>query len=86
MAGALASARCPGLILKIVCFDEIDLAWAKRVRERAGPDVPLFLSAGTPVPSPGRSAMRSATAIDGCASGSPPTWNWRTRVCCRSCT
>lgn len=40
-----------GLVLKIVCFDEIDLAWAKEV---AGhwPSVPLFLSAGTPVPSP----------------------------------
>lgn len=42
------AARC---ILKVVCFDERDLAWAK---ERAAryPNLPLFLSAGTPVPAP----------------------------------
>jgi 7-carboxy-7-deazaguanine synthase len=51
MTSALASPAAPSLILKIVCFDEIDLAWAKQVRRRWS-DVPLFLSAGTPVPSP----------------------------------
>lgn len=39
-------------VLKIVCFDETDLSWAKRVAERY-PELPLFLSAGTPVPSVG---------------------------------
>ena len=35
-----------------MCFDETDLEWAKQVCSRwAG--VPVFLSAGTPVPSPG---------------------------------
>lgn len=37
--------------LKIVCFDEIDLRWAKQVAA-AHPELPLHLSAGTPVPSP----------------------------------
>jgi 7-carboxy-7-deazaguanine synthase len=37
--------------LKIVCFDEIDLRWAKDVAA-AHPALPLHLSAGTPVPSP----------------------------------
>lgn len=39
------------LVLKIVVFDETDLAWAKAV---AGDwsSIPLFLSAGTPVPAP----------------------------------
>lgn len=38
-------------ILKIVCFDEQDLEWAKAL---AGgfPAIPLFLSAGTPIPAP----------------------------------
>jgi len=39
-------------VLKIVCFDEADLAWAKDVAIAYG-HVPLFLSAGTPVPSLG---------------------------------
>lgn len=39
------------LALKIVCFDEIDLRWAKEIAA-AWPEPPLFLSAGTPVPSP----------------------------------
>jgi 7-carboxy-7-deazaguanine synthase len=40
-----------GLVLKIVCFDEIDLGWAREISSH-WPSVPLFLSAGTPVPSP----------------------------------
>jgi 7-carboxy-7-deazaguanine synthase len=36
-------------VLKIVCFDEEDLAWAKAVARR-WPDPDLYLSAGTPVP------------------------------------
>lgn len=35
-------------ILKIVCFDHLDLAWAKRVI-REHPWAPAYLSAGTPV-------------------------------------
>jgi 7-carboxy-7-deazaguanine synthase len=38
-------------ILKIVCFDETDLAWAKGIARR-WPDLPLYLSAGTPIPVP----------------------------------
>ena len=40
------------MVLKIVCFDDADLAWAKATAA-AWPSLPLFLSAGTPVPSPG---------------------------------
>lgn len=38
-------------VLKIVCFDAVDLAWAKDIASRY-PSLPLFLSAGTPVPAP----------------------------------
>lgn len=38
-------------VLKIVCFDEIDLRWAKDVAA-AHPDLALYLSAGTPIPAP----------------------------------
>jgi 7-carboxy-7-deazaguanine synthase len=45
------------VVVKIVCFDEIDLAWAKRIA--LGFDqVPLMLSAGTPIPAP--AAVREA--------------------------
>jgi 7-carboxy-7-deazaguanine synthase len=46
-SGALSRA-----VLKIVCFDEGDVTWAKRT---AAPyvEVPLMLSAGTPVPAGG---------------------------------
>jgi 7-carboxy-7-deazaguanine synthase len=47
---AAESARTAS-VLKIVCFDEIDLAWATQVAA-AFPDLPLYLSAGTPVPAP----------------------------------
>ena len=40
-------------VLKIVCFDEADLDWATATAA-AFPDLPLFLSAGTPVPVPVR--------------------------------
>jgi len=47
---AAAAAR-PVSILKVVCFDESDLTWARDLA--AGyPSLPLFLSAGTPVPGP----------------------------------
>ena len=39
-------------VLKIVCFDEHDLAWAKATAS-AYPRIPLMLSAGTPVPADG---------------------------------
>jgi 7-carboxy-7-deazaguanine synthase len=52
MAAALTSQASVGLIMKIVCFDEGDLRWAKQTAQK-WPHVPLFLSAGTPVPSPG---------------------------------
>lgn len=38
-------------VLKIVCFDATDLRWAKDIASRY-PSLPLFLSAGTPVPAP----------------------------------
>jgi hypothetical protein len=37
--------------LKIACFDEADLRWAKAVAA-TWPAPKLYLSAGTPVPSP----------------------------------
>jgi 7-carboxy-7-deazaguanine synthase len=37
--------------LKIVCFDEVDLDWAVATASDF-PDLPLYLSAGTPVPAP----------------------------------
>jgi 7-carboxy-7-deazaguanine synthase len=46
-------------ILKIVCFDDTDLDWAKDLAQR-WPSLPLFLSAGTPVPSP--ADLRGAVA------------------------
>jgi 7-carboxy-7-deazaguanine synthase len=39
------------LVLKIVCFEEIDLQWSMEVASRYS-SVPLYLSAGTPVPAP----------------------------------
>ena len=38
-------------VIKIVCFDATDLAWAKSIGLQY-PSLPLFLSAGTPVPGP----------------------------------
>jgi 7-carboxy-7-deazaguanine synthase len=51
MDKALASAR-ERCILKIVCFDRSDLAWATATAAR-WPHLPLYLSAGTPVPALG---------------------------------
>lgn len=50
MESALAAAA-DRAVLKIVCFDEVDLGWAKRTAS-CWPDLPLYLSAGTPVPTP----------------------------------
>jgi 7-carboxy-7-deazaguanine synthase len=47
-----ARAAADRAVLKIVCFDERDVTWAKQVAG-AHNDLPLYLSAGTPVPSPG---------------------------------
>lgn len=43
--------KAAGAVLKIVCFDELDVRWAS---DLAGgwPDLDLYLSAGTPVPPP----------------------------------
>jgi 7-carboxy-7-deazaguanine synthase len=49
MQRALAS-NLANSVLKVVCFDLPDLTWAKRITER-WPELPLYLSAGTPVPS-----------------------------------
>ena len=38
-------------VLKIVCFDEADLEWAIDTASLFS-DLPLYLSAGTPVPAP----------------------------------
>jgi len=50
MAMALADSE-NSAVLKIVCFDEVDLQWAKGIAAR-WPSIPLHLSAGTPVPAP----------------------------------
>jgi 7-carboxy-7-deazaguanine synthase len=47
------------LVLKIVCFDEADVAWAKR-RIEPWPELPVYFSAGTPVPAP--ADIRAAVA------------------------
>ena len=39
-------------VLKVVCFDEPDLEWAKATAS-AYPRIPLLLSAGTPIPADG---------------------------------
>lgn len=52
MSSARDSGAFASVVLKIVCFDDQDLAWAKGVRSEY-PDLPLMLSAGTPVPSVG---------------------------------
>ncbi len=50
MASARATSVFRSIVLKIVCFDDEDLRWAKRVGSSFD-DVPLMLSAGTPVPA-----------------------------------
>ena len=57
--GRALSTNSAGSVLKIVCFDEGDLTWAKEIAT-SWPDVELFLSAGTPVPSP--DDLRAAVA------------------------
>jgi 7-carboxy-7-deazaguanine synthase len=52
MRAALDAPSASTVVLKIVCFDDADLAWAKDTAAR-WPALPLYLSAGTPVPSPG---------------------------------
>jgi 7-carboxy-7-deazaguanine synthase len=49
MAAAL-DACAARAVLKVVVFDEIDLEWASDMA-RLWPDLPLYLSAGTPVPA-----------------------------------
>jgi 7-carboxy-7-deazaguanine synthase len=58
MSRALAN-NSAGSVLKIVCFDQGDLVWAKEISS-SWPDVDLYLSAGTPVPSP--ADLRAAVA------------------------
>lgn len=51
MRSAQESSAWASAVLKIVCFDERDVAWAKGVARRwTEPD--LHLSAGTPIPPP----------------------------------
>jgi 7-carboxy-7-deazaguanine synthase len=38
-------------VLKIVCFNDVDVEWAK-AQAACWPALPVFLSAGTPIPSP----------------------------------
>jgi len=52
MHAAMATRVAGRAALKIVCFDAVDLAWAKETA-RLWPTLPLYLSAGTPVPSSG---------------------------------
>lgn len=56
---ASMSAAPEAVVLKIVCFEEADVRFARRVFAR-WPQVPAFLSAGTPVPAPGD--VRAAVA------------------------
>jgi 7-carboxy-7-deazaguanine synthase len=51
MASATSRLPTAAIALKIVCFDEVDLRWAKAVAAR-WPHLDLHLSAGTPVPAP----------------------------------
>ena len=46
-----AAAVADRVVLKIVCFDEADVRWAKQ-RIARWAHLPIFLSAGSPVPSP----------------------------------
>jgi 7-carboxy-7-deazaguanine synthase len=52
MDSAGSSTASSRILLKIVCFDDADLAWAKNTSRQFN-QVPLMLSAGTPVPAPG---------------------------------
>ncbi len=52
MACARVTSAFERVVLKIVCFDDQDVVWAKRVAGSYS-EVPLMLSAGTPVPSRG---------------------------------
>jgi 7-carboxy-7-deazaguanine synthase len=45
-----AEAVVDRLVIKIVCFDEADVSWAKR-RIAQWPHLPVFFSAGTPMPA-----------------------------------
>ena len=47
---AVADACADRAVLKVVVFDEDDLVWAIEVSERCA-ELPLYLSAGTPVPA-----------------------------------
>lgn len=51
MQSARGGGSWASAVLKIVCFDEADLAWAKGVARRWS-EPALYLSAGTPVPPP----------------------------------
>ena len=50
-AAFMARAEPRRVALKIVCFDEQDVLWAK-ARLAEHPGVPAYLSAGTPMPAP----------------------------------
>jgi 7-carboxy-7-deazaguanine synthase len=50
MSAALDTPAAANVVLKIVCFDEDDICWAKRTAHTWA-QLPLFLSAGTSVPA-----------------------------------
>ena len=59
-------------MLKIVVFDETDLDWAKAVAAR-WPQLPLYLSAGTPVPARRRFRGAVGERYRWLCEPSPPT-------------
>src|SRR5262249_15646003 len=51
--GHLDDSHASRSVLKIVCFAEVDLDWARSLAAEY-PQLPLYLSADTPVPAPER--------------------------------
>ena len=72
-------------VLKIVCFDETDLRWAKAIA-RQWASIPLYLSAGTPVPSPSDLTAPLRPGTGGSANRSRMILSSLRRVSSRSCT
>ena len=73
-------------ILKIVCFDDVDLAWAKDIAVAVAR---LCRCISQPEPRSRRPPIcetRSASATAGCASASPQIPTSHARASCRNCT
>ena len=80
------SASADKAILKFVAFDQVDLDWAVQVAERWH-ELPLYLSAGTPMPAGRRRARRRRRAIPmALRDRRRKSLNSRTRAYCHNCT